>query len=100
MLGHMSGAYAARVSRDLSLCSRYDFNVYSFESEWTMGAEWWIRSSLSKLDVPHPAKEVKQTLLPLASDAMDEVHGVVKVRASTSHVSFVTRYDQIHLGAH
>ncbi|KZW04042.1 mitochondrial distribution and morphology protein 10 [Exidia glandulosa HHB12029] len=42
MMGHISGAYAARVSRDLSVCSRFDFNVYSYLSEWTMGAEWWI----------------------------------------------------------
>ncbi|KAJ7904312.1 mitochondrial distribution and morphology protein 10 [Mycena olivaceomarginata] len=36
---------SARVSRDLSLSSRFDFNVYSYESEWTMGAEWWLRAS-------------------------------------------------------
>ncbi|KAG8727504.1 Mitochondrial distribution and morphology protein 10, partial [Ceratobasidium sp. 428] len=39
MMGHMSAAYAARASRDLALCSRFDFNIYSYESEWTLGAE-------------------------------------------------------------
>ncbi|KAG8740921.1 Mitochondrial distribution and morphology protein 10 [Ceratobasidium sp. 428] len=43
MMGHMSAAYAARASRDLALCSRFDFNIYSYESEWTLGAEWWLR---------------------------------------------------------
>ncbi|EIW82194.1 hypothetical protein CONPUDRAFT_164829 [Coniophora puteana RWD-64-598 SS2] len=47
MMGHLSAAYAARVSRDLALCSRFDFNVYSYDSEWTMGLEWWMRRSSS-----------------------------------------------------
>lgn len=45
MMGHMSAAYAARAARDLSLCSRFDFNIYSYESEWALGAEWWLRRS-------------------------------------------------------
>ncbi|KAF8974771.1 mitochondrial distribution and morphology protein 10 [Flammula alnicola] len=85
MLGHMSGAYTARVSQDLALSSRFDFNVYSFESEWTMGVEWWLRrpptSSLSsdaeELPSPEPAS-TKQISLP-------EVNGVVKARASTNN---------------
>ncbi|PVG00566.1 hypothetical protein CPB86DRAFT_701009 [Serendipita vermifera] len=45
ILGHISAAYASRVSNDLALCSRFDFNVYSYESEWSLGAEWWVRSN-------------------------------------------------------
>ncbi|KAF8309235.1 mitochondrial distribution and morphology protein 10 [Clavulina sp. PMI_390] len=50
MMGHISTAYAARVSKDLSLCSRFDFNMYSYESEWAMGAEWWVRRGLRKVE--------------------------------------------------
>ncbi|GAC96822.1 hypothetical protein PHSY_004406 [Pseudozyma hubeiensis SY62] len=35
MMGHLSTAYAARMARDVVVCSRFDFNVYSYESEWT-----------------------------------------------------------------
>lgn len=80
MLGHMSSAYSARVSRDLSLSSRFDFNVYSYESEWTMGAEWWLRGASAESDLdsvsersPHPRE-------------LGEVQGVVKARASTNNV--------------
>ncbi|KAJ7774346.1 mitochondrial distribution and morphology protein 10 [Mycena maculata] len=80
MLGHMSGAYSARVSRDLSLSSRFDFNAYSYESEWTMGAEWWMRSSPSEEDpddtIPVP---------PSLGETKGEVRGVVKARASTNN---------------
>lgn len=84
MLGHMSGAYAARVSRDLSLASRFDFNMYSYESEWTMGAEWWLRRAPST-----EADEGAEPIPSLVSDptnTTNDVIGVVKARASTSQV--------------
>jgi distribution and morphology protein 10 len=93
MLGHISGAYAARVHQDLSLGSRFDFNVYSYESEWTMGAEWWIRSNRSKsLEASNPSNPSATTSSPPAlatgtSLPADDVHGVIKARASTSNVS-------------
>ena len=74
----MSGAYTAQVSRDLSLSSRFDFNVYSYESEWTMGAEWWIRRSPS-VDSETPGSHHE-------SGIAGDVNGVVKARASTSNV--------------
>jgi mitochondrial distribution and morphology protein 10 len=74
MLGYISGAYTAQVSRDLSLSSRFEFNVYSFESDWTMGTEWWLRS-------PPEGDDVHSS-----SPVMQDVHGVLKARASTSNV--------------
>ena len=83
MLGHMSSAYTARVSEDFSLSSRFDFNVYSFESEWTMGAEWWLRRQ------PTPSSNEVVGLPPSApSIHSTDVRGVVKARASTNNVSF------------
>jgi mitochondrial distribution and morphology protein 10 len=94
MLGHLSGAYSARVSPDLSLSTRFDFNVYSIESEWTMGAEWWLHR-------PPPLNEDSdETTLPAAlrpsssPEAVNPeqlpgaIYGVVKARASTSNVSY------------
>jgi len=87
MLGHISGAYAARVTRDLSLCSRFDFNVYSYESEWTMGMEWWMRKSKSKSTTERSESdgETEISLAPhLPREVQNEVIGVVKARASTT----------------
>ncbi|PCH41257.1 mitochondrial distribution and morphology protein 10 [Wolfiporia cocos MD-104 SS10] len=81
MLGHISGAYAARVSRDLSLCSRFDFNVYSYESEWSVGAEWWTRKGVFKSASSNSDPDTAQPGLP---DPADEIQGVVKARASTT----------------
>ena len=81
MLGHISGAYAARVSRDLSLASRFDFNVYSYESEWSLGAEWWQRRG--KARHPPSSDDESHSSLP---ELADEVQGVVKAKVSTTTV--------------
>ncbi|EED84728.1 predicted protein [Postia placenta Mad-698-R] len=86
MLGHMSGAYSARVSRDLSMSSRFDFNVYSYESEWSIGAEWWTRRGRGMFTSNPPAADTseKTPSSPPALEAVGDVTGVVKARASTT----------------
>lgn len=86
MMGHLSTAYAARVSRDLALCSRFDFNMYSYESEWTMGAEWWIRRGLGKPRLSELAESKDIRFPPPPAPPSDEVQGVVKARISTNTV--------------
>ncbi|KAJ1034625.1 hypothetical protein NDA18_001481 [Ustilago nuda] len=49
MMGHLSTAYAARMARDVVVCSRFDFNVYSYESEWSLGGEYWLRGNTDAL---------------------------------------------------
>lgn len=89
MMGHLSAAYAARVSRDLSLCSRFDFNVYSYDSEWTMGAEWWMRRSLPQS--PSHGERTRASFLPAErwdqqpSTMATDLRGVVKARVSTNN---------------
>ncbi|TFY59120.1 hypothetical protein EVJ58_g5975 [Rhodofomes roseus] len=93
MLGHISAAYTARTSRDLSLSSRYDFNVYSYESEWCMGAEWWMRrgkgmftSALGSSPDESKDDSALQHTPPASHEGMGEVQGVMKARVSTTTV--------------
>jgi distribution and morphology protein 10 len=90
MMGHMSGAYTAQVSRDLSLSTRFDFNVYSYESEWTMGAEWWLRRSRSK-PVSNGMVDDMSPISETFTSPSDDITGVVKARASTSNVGAFLR---------
>ena len=87
MMGHLSAAYAARVSQDLSLCSRFDFNVYSYDSEWTVGTEWWMRRSSPELVAQkgeiQPSVGKRDELL---SASTPDPIGVVKARISTNNV--------------
>ncbi|KAF7794530.1 hypothetical protein EIP86_005664 [Pleurotus ostreatoroseus] len=89
IIGHITGAYAARVSRDLSMCSRFDFNVYSYESEWTIGAEWWTRrrakpASLDPHNLPDPSMPTLPGTAVPPERPLEEISGVVKAKASTS----------------
>ncbi|KAF8076182.1 mitochondrial distribution and morphology protein 10 [Lyophyllum atratum] len=84
MLGHVSGAYSAQVSRDLCLSSRFDFNVYSFESEWTMGTEWWMRRSCP-VDPDIDVEFLPPSKSPPELEPRDDVNGVVKARASSNN---------------
>lgn len=83
MLGHISSAYTARVSQDLALSSRFDFNVYSFESEWAMGVEWWLRRPVTSSLVVDTNEADDQ---PPPVFMLPDVNGVVKARASTNNV--------------
>ncbi|KAI5125028.1 hypothetical protein M0805_007452 [Coniferiporia weirii] len=88
--GHFSAAYAAKVSRDLALCSRFIFNINSYESEWAMGGEWWLRrkkpvSSEGATETPESLPVADKIDLPTYRFT-DEIQGVVKARLSTSSV--------------
>ncbi|KAL1742433.1 hypothetical protein HDZ31DRAFT_43289 [Schizophyllum fasciatum] len=81
MLGHLSASYAARVGRDVALASRFGFNMYSYESEWTMGVEWWLRKAADDTDDALNAlpEADGSTRIPPGT-----LTGVVKARASTN----------------
>ncbi|KAH9943356.1 mitochondrial distribution and morphology protein 10 [Epithele typhae] len=87
MLGHISAAYAARVSRDFCMASRFDFNVYSYESEWSLGAEWWQRRGIPRESPSSSQAGNGEDMVQMASsgaDLADEVQGVVKAKVSTT----------------
>lgn len=41
LMGNLSSTYAVRAGDALALCSRFDFNFYSYESEFKVGMELW-----------------------------------------------------------
>ncbi|KAG0230778.1 Mitochondrial distribution and morphology protein 10 [Actinomortierella wolfii] len=77
IMGHVSSSYAAQVSPDLGLCSRFDFNLYSYDSELTVGLEWWLREkrslSSSTSITPPPPPSLAATL-----QTEDDGAGLVK----------------------
>lgn len=67
LVGHISTSYTSSLSSNLAVSSRFDLNVFSFESDWTIGGEWWIQKT----------REAEK----------DDVAGVLKMRCSTNGVS-------------
>ncbi|KIR32166.1 mitochondrial distribution and morphology protein 10 [Cryptococcus deuterogattii MMRL2647] len=42
LIGFLSSAYSAQVSPTVALATRFGVNVYSYESDFSVGGEWWI----------------------------------------------------------
>jgi distribution and morphology protein 10 len=41
LMGNLSTTYAVKAGKNLALCSKFDFNAYSYESEVVVGWELW-----------------------------------------------------------
>ena len=78
VMGNMSSAYAVQAGPNLSLCSRFDFNVYSYESDVVVGMELWRRQPPSK-DVEWARRRVRDGW---TRESLGEVTGVLKARMS------------------
>ena len=48
LTGSLSSSYSVQPTSNLALSSRFDFNVYSWESRYTVGAEIWRRRRRSR----------------------------------------------------
>ncbi|TXT07343.1 hypothetical protein VHUM_03063 [Vanrija humicola] len=42
LIGFLSTAYAAQIAPTVSVATRFGVNVYSYESDFAIGGEWWI----------------------------------------------------------
>ena len=58
LMGHLSTTYAIRAGPDAAFCSRFDFNIYSYESDLVIGCELWRR---------RPYAAAQQTFVPMSS---------------------------------
>lgn len=45
IFGHLATSYSAHVLKNLKLATRYDFNLYSLQSNLSLGLEFWNKSA-------------------------------------------------------
>ncbi|KAJ4356591.1 Mitochondrial distribution and morphology protein 10 [Didymosphaeria variabile] len=78
LMGNLSSTYAVKAGPNLALCSRFDFNFYSYESDLQLGCELWRRRS--NTDVDWASKKIRPdwTRPTVAPD--DDVSGILKAR--------------------
>lgn len=50
LMGSVRASYAVMAGRHCSLATMLDFNVYSYESNWSVGTELWRKEFLRRLD--------------------------------------------------
>jgi distribution and morphology protein 10 len=75
LMGHISTSYAIKASPYSAFCSRFDFNLYSYESELVVGCELWQRRQ-----APSLSAAAFQTANELTDPTEDPVTGVLKAR--------------------
>lgn len=78
LMGNLSSTYSVLAGPSLALSSRFDFNVYSYESDVALGLELWRRGK--------PVEEVRLARDMIARTGWkvreEDVVGVVKARVS------------------
>jgi distribution and morphology protein 10 len=82
LMGNLSSAYAVKAGPNLALCSRFDFNVYSYESDTCLGLELYRRASPQP---PNPETAWARELLRPGWEkppVEDDVSSVLKARMS------------------
>jgi len=88
LMGNLSTTYAVKAGKNLALCSKFDFNVYSYESEVKLGCELWRM----KTRVPKNRERSEDAKLGWRLDPVEdtpvlepeEVAGVLKARVDQS----------------
>lgn len=78
LVGNLSSTYAVKAGHNVALCSRFDFNFYSYESDLQLGCELWQRRRDAEAD--WAAKMLRPGWTQRTASADDEVTGVIKAR--------------------
>ena len=82
LIGSISSTYAIQAKQDLSLCTKFDFNIYSYESGLSLGCELWRRPA--QPSAPDPGNVDKIVIAAQDSDQESKVSGpdasVIKAR--------------------
>ncbi|GAA5811735.1 hypothetical protein MFLAVUS_005177 [Mucor flavus] len=73
IVGHMSTSYVAKVTEELVMCSRFDFSIYSYESDLAVGFEY--RTKNKKIDT-----QVEDHVITLTADHTEKLEGLIKAR--------------------
>lgn len=93
LMGNVSSSYAVKAGSDVALSSRFDFNIYSYESDVQIGLELWRRKAQDNGELPPvedkepPAPEetlleAKMTKDLLQQNNFQEVDSVLKARVN------------------
>ncbi|KAF2112923.1 hypothetical protein BDV96DRAFT_496978 [Lophiotrema nucula] len=78
LMGNLSSTYAVKAGSNLALCSRFDFNFYSYESELQLGCELWRRRR--NTDVEWAVKKLRPDWKTPTVTPDDDVSGILKAR--------------------
>jgi mitochondrial distribution and morphology protein 10 len=82
LMGQISTSYAIKASPYSAFCSRFNFNLYSYESELVVGCELWQRRQSQAQSNAIP--KLSNLAMELDSKTEDPVTGVLKARMGSN----------------
>ncbi|EWC48537.1 mitochondrial distribution and morphology protein 10 [Drechslerella stenobrocha 248] len=86
LMGHFQASYAVKAGEGAVFCSRYDFNIYSYESDLVLGCELWRWRQAAAANDSTAAANIGGTwqpetaLVPTSEKREDNVTGIIKAR--------------------
>ncbi|KAF2762686.1 hypothetical protein EJ05DRAFT_459447 [Pseudovirgaria hyperparasitica] len=80
LMGNLSSTYAVKAGRNLALCSRFNFNFYSYESDFQLGCELWRRQVPNDADIAWAKNKIRPEWIDGSASPTDDVSGVLKAR--------------------
>ncbi|KAK4978301.1 Mitochondrial distribution and morphology protein 10 [Elasticomyces elasticus] len=81
LVGNLSSTYAVKAGRNLALCTRFDFNFYSYESDVQIGMELWrMRKPDAESDWARKMLRPDWALAERIDRGDESVNGVLKAR--------------------
>ncbi len=85
LMGNLSTTYSVLASPMLALSSRFEFNVYSYESDLRVGTELWRRKAKAPLETTEWARQKMGQEIPpkpalTGGNAADDLAGCLKAR--------------------
>jgi len=85
LMGQISTSYAIKASPYSAFCSRFDFNLYSYESELVVGCELWQRRQIPAKMAAIAQPTTFRTAVELTdSQQEDPITGVLKARIGSN----------------
>lgn len=84
LVGQISASYAVKASPFSAFCSRFNFNLYSYESELVVGCELWQRRQTQEQEASIPQPSTFLTAVELTDTKEEPVTGVLKARVGSN----------------
>lgn len=69
LMGNISSSFAVMARQSCSLATRFDFNVHSYESDWTIGMELWGKGRMAGLIDRHLGDDDQDQIDTVPADA-------------------------------
>ncbi|KAI8367246.1 hypothetical protein BD560DRAFT_447643 [Blakeslea trispora] len=76
IVGRMSTTYVSQISEQLVMCSRFDFSIYSYESDLDLGFEYRTKSKKPTI----VERKEEEGVVTLTADRTEKLEGLIKAR--------------------